>query len=272
MTSLVSRARSRASHSAKLPDAVGSLIGNQLAAHPELQQWYDLMTDEQSRVHEGEPHALESGHFRQAIRYFHAWRIGQLHSRLGDALASAEMLDVGDTDGLMLKHLGKSGLGFNLSAVAVENIRSNGVEATLGDGERMPFEDGSFDVVLCFETLEHVPNPEQLLEELARVTRREGRVFISIPWVPRTFIHARDPSHSVGYQHIFELCRQDFAAVVSHTPLEITYESVCELFGRPHTSRERVIRLLSHRDHIVAGVFARFQFFELRHRERGHGS
>lgn len=266
MTSSIARARTRAANAAKLPEAVGSLIENQLDDRPELRPYYELMTDEQSRVHEGEPHALEHGHFRQSIRYFHAWRIDQLQRRLGPALASAEMLDVGDTDGLMLKHLGKPGLGFNLSPVAVENIRSNGVEATLGDGERMPFGDGSFDVVLCFETLEHVPNPEQLLEELARVTRRDGRVFISIPWVPRTFIHARDRALPVGHQHIVELCRDDFAAVVSHTPLEITYESVCELFGTPRTSRERVIKLLSHREHVVAGVFARFQFFELRHR------
>lgn len=264
----MARARTHVANAAKLPDAVGSLIENQLDDHPELRPLYELMTDEQSRVHEGEVHALEHGHFRQSIRYFHAWRIDQLRRRLGDALATVSMLDVGDTDGLMLKHLGKPGLGFNLSPVAIENIRSNGIEAELGDGERMPFDDGAFDVVLCFETLEHVPNPEQLLEELARVTARDGRVFISIPWVPRTFIHARDRSQPVGHQHIIELCRDDFAAVVSHTPLEITYESVCELFGRPRNGRERVIKLLSHREHIVAGVFARFQFFELRHRDR----
>jgi len=178
------------------------------------------------------------------------------------------MLDVGDTDGLILKHLGKDGVGFNLSEIAVENIRSNGIEAVLGDGEQMPFEDGAFDVTLCFETLEHVPNPQQLLEELARVTRRYGRVFISIPWVPRTFIHERDRSQQLGHQHVIELCREDFGAVVSHTPLEITHEAVCEIFGQPTDPRERIIKLLASRMHIVAGAFTRFQFFELRHRER----
>lgn len=267
MTALA-KTRTRVAEATGLTDAVTSLIRNQLDDHPDLREWYELMTDEQSRVHEGEPHALEHAHFRESIRYFHAWRIEQLRSRLGASLADARTLDVGDTDGLMLKHLGKDGVGFNLSEVAVENIRSNGIEAVLGDGERMPFEDGAFDVTLCFETLEHVPNPQQLLEELARVTRRDGRVFISIPWVPRTFIHERDRSQPLGHQHVIELCREDFGAVVSHTPLEITYEAVCELFGRPHSARERAIKLLARREHIVAGVFARFQFFELRHRER----
>ena len=170
----MARARTHVANAAKLPDAVGSLIENQLDDHPELRPLYELMTDEQSRVHEGEVHALEHGHFRQSIRYFHAWRIDQLRQRLGDALATVSMLDVGDTDGLMLKHLGKPGLGFNLSPVAIENIRSNGIEAELGDGERMPFDDGAFDVVLCFETLEHVPNPEQLLEELGMTKRADA--------------------------------------------------------------------------------------------------
>lgn len=266
MSSLTARARTRAGRIVNLSEGVGSLIGNQLADNPDLRPCYDLMTDEQSRVHEGEPHALEQGHFRQAIRYFHAWRIDQVRRRLGDGLAAADMLDVGDTDGLMLKHLGKPGLGFNLSPVAIENIRSNGIEATLGDGQRMPFDNGSFDAVLCFETLEHVESPAQLLDELARVCRTDGRVLVSIPWVPRTFIHARDRSQPLGHQHIFEFCRADFAALVSHTPLEITYESVCEMLGTPHSPREHAIKLLSRREHIVAGVFARFQFFELRHR------
>lgn len=260
--------RTRAAEAVGLTAAVSSLIRRQLDDHPELRESYEAMSDEASRVHEGEQHALEHEHFRESIRYFHAWRIDQLRVCLGSSLESARMLDVGDTDGLMLKHLGKDGIGFNLSQVAIDNIRSNGVEAVLGDGEQMPFEDGTFDVTLCFETLEHVPNPQQLLEELARVTRPDGRVFISIPWVPRTFIHERDRSQPLGHQHVIELCREDFGAVVSHTPLEISYEAVCELFGRPRSARERAIKLLARREHIVAGVFARFQFFELRHRER----
>lgn len=266
MTDLPARIRSYAANGPHLHAAVGSLIDHRLAERPELRQWYDLMSDEQSRVHEGEVNALESEHFRQSIRYFHAWRIEELRTRLGDRLAAAEMLDVGDTDGLMLKALGKRGLGFNLSPVAIENIRSNGIEAELGDAQGLPFEDGRFDVVLCFETLEHVESPAQLLEELARVCRPDGRVFISIPWVPRTFIHARDETQPRGYQHIFEFSRRDFGSLVSHTSLEIVGESRCELLGRAATAAEHAAKTVARGSHLVGGLFHTFQFFELQPR------
>lgn len=45
----------------------------------------------------------------------------------------------------------------------------------------IPVETGSFDVVLCTEVLEHVPNPIMALKELVRVTAPGGRLLISAP-------------------------------------------------------------------------------------------
>ncbi len=173
------------------------------------------------------------------------------------------MLDVGDTDGLMLKHLGKDRLGFNLAPAAVANIRANGVEAELGDGQELPFDDANFDYVLCFETLEHVEDPIRLLGQLERVCAPCGRVFISIPWVPRTFVHARDTSISRGYGHIFEFSRQDFASLLTHTRLRLRWEAVCDLIGPPTRPAHHVFLAATRGSHILAGGFRRFQFFEL---------
>jgi SAM-dependent methyltransferase len=192
--------------------------------------------------------------------------VERLRRLIGERLSEAGFLDVGDTDGLMLKHLGRPGLGFNLAPAAVRNIEANGIEARLGDGQELPFEDGSFDYVLCFETLEHVESPPRLLEELARVCRADGRVFVSIPWVPRTYVHPRDFAIDRGYGHVFELCRDDFASLLTHTPLEIRSEDVCELLGPARTLAERAFLAAVRRSHIVGGGFRRFQFFELAHR------
>lgn len=245
---------------------IADLVERRIDEQPELREWYEAMSDEQSRVHEGEVNAVELPHFRRALRYFHAWRVNEVRTRMGDRLAAAELLDVGDTDGLMLRHLGKTRLGFNISQVAVDNIRSNGVEAQLGDGHGLPFEDESFDAVLCFETLEHVESQAQVLEELARVCRPDGRVFISIPWVRSTRFHERDPAQPRGYQHITELSREDFGALVSHTSLEIAGESVCEMLGRARTPAEHVVAMHARTGDLVVGLFKRFQFFELRKR------
>ncbi len=50
------------------------------------------------------------------------------------------------------------------------------------DALRLPFEDGLFDVVVAVEVLEHLPNPELGLEEIARVGR--GHVVLSVPREP----------------------------------------------------------------------------------------
>src|SRR5438270_196048 len=108
-----------------------------------------------------------------------------------------------------------------------------------------PFADDEFDYLLCFETLEHVESPHEVLTELARVCRPGGRVFISIPWVPTTTFHPRDPSIPRGYQHVCELAHDDFHALVTHTPLQVVWEDVCWMLGKPRTLEQRVAKLAS---------------------------
>jgi SAM-dependent methyltransferase len=52
----------------------------------------------------------------------------------------------------------------------------------LYDGKRLPFENGSFDAVVSFETFEHVFNLPEILGEINRVTRDGGLLLISIPF------------------------------------------------------------------------------------------
>ena len=46
----------------------------------------------------------------------------------------------------------------------------------LGDGERLPFRDAAFDVVLSIDALEYTPNPIRFLMESRRVCKAGGRV------------------------------------------------------------------------------------------------
>lgn len=52
-----------------------------------------------------------------------------------------------------------------------------------GDGRRLPFADASFDTVLSTEVLEHVLSPGEVLAEMARVLKPEGRLLISVPFL-----------------------------------------------------------------------------------------
>jgi len=49
----------------------------------------------------------------------------------------------------------------------------------LSAGERLPFRDASFDVVLCTQVLEHDPNPDQTVRETYRVLTHGGVLILS---------------------------------------------------------------------------------------------
>jgi SAM-dependent methyltransferase len=54
----------------------------------------------------------------------------------------------------------------------------------VADGTQLPYSDESFDVTVSFSTVDHVPSAEgrqRFIDEMARVTRRGGRVVITVP-------------------------------------------------------------------------------------------
>ncbi len=57
-----------------------------------------------------------------------------------------------------------------------------GLNGLFGDVEALPFADDTFDLVLVIEVLEHVPDPDLALSEIARVGR--GHVIASVPFEP----------------------------------------------------------------------------------------
>jgi SAM-dependent methyltransferase len=52
-----------------------------------------------------------------------------------------------------------------------------------GDATDLPFADGSFDTVVMFQTLEHLPEPAQALAEAFRVLRSDGVIFATTPFM-----------------------------------------------------------------------------------------
>jgi ubiquinone/menaquinone biosynthesis C-methylase UbiE len=56
----------------------------------------------------------------------------------------------------------------------VELARARGVDAQIGDAERLPFPDNSFDCVFAGWVLYHVPNVTQAITECARVLEAKG--------------------------------------------------------------------------------------------------
>jgi SAM-dependent methyltransferase len=134
---------------------------------------------------------LEHAFFLEA-KAEHLLRVA--HEQLGKP-AALRFLDVGCGIGAMETFLAErtgSVCGVDVSAEIVERAKEQipWAEFTAYDGRKLPFADGSFDVVFAICVLHHVDRPERpaLVREMRRVVRAGGLVFVAEhnPWNPLT--------------------------------------------------------------------------------------
>lgn len=53
----------------------------------------------------------------------------------------------------------------------------------VAQAEELPFRDASVDVVVCDNVLEHIKNPGVVVEEMKRVVKKGGMVYIGVPFI-----------------------------------------------------------------------------------------
>ncbi len=89
------------------------------------------------------------------------------------------VLDVGCGEGFTLSRIEKENIGKKLEGIELQQeavVLGNNMHPNLtlkqGDIYQLPYEDNSFDVVLCSEVLEHLEYPEKAMEEIFRVTKK----------------------------------------------------------------------------------------------------
>jgi 2-polyprenyl-3-methyl-5-hydroxy-6-metoxy-1,4-benzoquinol methylase len=137
---------------------------------------------------------------RYLLRRFHR----QIASSL-KATGAERILDAGCGEGFVISHLLREndGLiitGIDCSLEAIEIARQmvppvlskacleprrrveGGVFFNVGDLREMPYGDDSFDMAMCLEVLEHLPDPHRGLRELRRVT--SAHCLVSVPHEP----------------------------------------------------------------------------------------
>lgn len=135
--------------------------------------------------------ALRRGREREALRSHPgtgtAADVGEaLDAVLGTAEPVGDVLDIGSGAGAVLRRLAPratSLLGIDNSAVMRQLARArlwgNG-HCSIRDGDlhALPWESGSFDLVVLDEVLARSPTPGKALDEARRVLRRTGRLLV----------------------------------------------------------------------------------------------
>lgn len=117
-------------------------------------------------------------------------------------LGGATVLDVGGGPGYFRDAFSAAGATYFALDADVGELSGQGTIAAgtvIGDGMRLPFADDSVDVCYSSNVLEHVPDRWRMADEMLRVTRPGGVVFLSYtlwwgPWGG----HETSPWHYLG--------------------------------------------------------------------------
>jgi SAM-dependent methyltransferase len=102
----------------------------------------------------------------------------------GMGLPRARILDMGCGAGDLLASLrgyGHAGIGLDIAASALQAAAEVGVPGVRADHSAAPFASGSFDVVMLFHLLEHIPNPDAAIREAWRLLADDGRMILQVP-------------------------------------------------------------------------------------------
>ncbi|HEX4433734.1 MAG TPA: class I SAM-dependent methyltransferase [Acidimicrobiales bacterium] len=143
-----------------------------------------------------------------------------------------------------------SASGVDLSPDAIENARARvpGADFREGNLAQLPFEDDVFDLVVCFEAIEHVEQQEKVFDELVRVLAPGGILMVSSP-NPRVY-PAGNPFH------IHELVPEELVEAarsrLQHVTLLLQHEQMASMLvqgdslavGRSDEVLLRVVRPL----------------------------
>lgn len=170
-------------------------------------------------VENGEDHSYVRFGQEVAHRQKVSEGVAEFIARYG--LEDAKVLEVGAGSGT-LQDLAEDYTGLDIAASAARFFHKPFVE---GSATNLPFEDNSFDVVWTIWTLEHVPDPELALEEIRRVLRDGGYLYLLPAWnnptwasqpfldVPMEQIRLRDK-----LKMIFYMVQQNHYYYLAHVP------------------------------------------------------
>ena len=171
------------------------------------------------------------------------------------------LLEVGCSSGFFLKAAKESGIanvrgvepGRVAVAMAAEEIRPLIVNDIFHDGL---FSENSFDIVCCFQVLDHILEPNSFLKSIHRVLR-PGGVFLAIhhnirSWFPRV-LGKGCPMYDV--EHIYLFDKKTAAAMIQKHNFEVlaiedlkngyTAEYAVKMFPFPQFVRSVLLRSLS---------------------------
>jgi len=125
---------------------------------------------------------------------------------------SLNCLDIGCSSGIITRFLGdyfSMVMGMDIDQEAIQDTKANPssphVHFLMADSMAIPFGNNTFDVIVCNQIYEHVPDAKQMMEEIYRVLKKQGFCYFAagnrymiveghyglpfLSWLPNTLGH-----------------------------------------------------------------------------------
>ena len=101
---------------------------------------------------------------------------------ISEHCVQGKSLDVGCNYGFFSEYLAK--IGFNSYGIDIKQEyfpKKGKAHYSMQSAEKMNFENESFDLIICFDTIEHINDKEDALSEIQRVLKKDGFFICTVP-------------------------------------------------------------------------------------------
>jgi glycosyltransferase involved in cell wall biosynthesis len=158
--------------------------------------------------------------FDSAIPLQRAWQRRRHAIVTREAGTAGRKLDIGCGSGRILRDL-PNAVGLDVSFRKLRYMRRYGLPLVQGSIFALPFRDGSVDVVVCSEVIEHIPGGVRPFEEMARVNRPGGTLVLGTPdygtwsWRVLEWLYRRLAPGGYADEHMTQYRRDELVRLVS---------------------------------------------------------
>jgi ubiquinone/menaquinone biosynthesis C-methylase UbiE len=129
------------------------------------------------------------------------------------------ILDIACATGMSFRFLSQYGdiRGIDISEETIRLCKTRGIDRIVRcDAMKLPFRDGSFDVVLALDALEHFPDDRLAIREIRRIAKPGALVLVTVPafqflWSP----------HDVAYHHFRRYTRGELGGKLRDGGLQL---------------------------------------------------
>ncbi len=101
---------------------------------------------------------------------------------IGD-IKGKKVLDIGSGQGIYLQEIDAGfKVALDIAFPYLEKIPKNNITPVCADAETLPIVSGFFDIIIISDILEHLINPELLVNRVWEISRPDTRIIVHIPW------------------------------------------------------------------------------------------